>query len=107
MPIGWVARREVRFPRRAGRSRIAGPLDGGRWPTRGAAVAAIRAADVAGCPDDPDRRRLPSPAQHRKQLVYYPTRLATLGSTLRWPAEPASVSCGSFLIRHYFPVIAL
>ena len=26
---------------------IAGPLDGGRWPTRGAAVAAIRAADIA------------------------------------------------------------
>jgi hypothetical protein len=30
--------------------RIAGPLDGGRWPTRGAAVAAIRAADVAVMP---------------------------------------------------------
>jgi hypothetical protein len=27
--------------------RIAGPLNGGRWPTRGAAIAAIRAADVA------------------------------------------------------------
>jgi hypothetical protein len=27
--------------------RIAGPLAGGRWSTRGAAVAAIRAADVA------------------------------------------------------------
>jgi hypothetical protein len=26
---------------------IAGPLAGGRWSTRGAAVAAIRAADVA------------------------------------------------------------
>jgi hypothetical protein len=30
--------------------RIAGPLDGGRWPTRGAAVAAIRAADGAVMP---------------------------------------------------------
>ena len=30
--------------------RIAGPLNGGRWPTRGAAVAAIRAADVAVMP---------------------------------------------------------
>jgi hypothetical protein len=27
--------------------RIAGPLDGGRWSTRAAAVAAIRATDVA------------------------------------------------------------
>jgi hypothetical protein len=27
--------------------RIAGPLPDGQWPTRGAAVAAIRAADVA------------------------------------------------------------
>ena len=27
--------------------RIAGPLDRGRWPTRSAAVAAIRTADVA------------------------------------------------------------
>jgi hypothetical protein len=26
---------------------IAGPLAGGRWPTRGAAVAAVRAADIA------------------------------------------------------------
>ena len=27
--------------------RIVGPLDGGRWPTRGEAVAAIRATDIA------------------------------------------------------------
>ena len=27
--------------------RIVGPLDGGRWPTRSAAVAAIRETDVA------------------------------------------------------------
>ena len=30
--------------------RIGGPLAGGRWSTRGAAVAAIRAADVAVMP---------------------------------------------------------
>jgi hypothetical protein len=33
--------------------RIAGPLDRGRWPTRGAAVAAIRAADVAAMSASP------------------------------------------------------
>ncbi len=32
---------------RPGGHRIAGPLSGGRWPTRGAAVAAVRAADIA------------------------------------------------------------
>ena len=31
--------------------RVAGPLEGGRWPTRGAAVAAIRAADIARVTD--------------------------------------------------------
>jgi len=51
VPIGWVGKTAGAFSALGPDGhRIAGPLDGGRWPTRGAAVAAIRAADVAVMP---------------------------------------------------------
>ena len=46
--IGWVDKTAGAFSAFGPDGhRIAGPHDGGRWPTRGAAVAAIRATDTA------------------------------------------------------------